>query len=698
MNRNSSLQSFLLGRIVTRIFFVLSLMLFILNSSSKAQQMVQVKAYNKELQPYGAINISINGGANVLLDEDGTAFAELSASQIPVKSIGIENQSLEAASWKLSKGILEIIVRKKNYRLVPIQFKNSRGSPLNDVEITFTGQKVFTATANEEGIVNLPLALDEKIVSIDQFNISGYKANNLRQADRKYIITADKIAITLYQEQDDKKAQQNLSKEYFSNFDLKNLDSIQSLTVFYSIFKNFEMDDLSEQELKRIDAKFESLVGELEAAVDRRNAITVMNNISDTTYLRDDIQNLQKQARLESSLLVQQRKEFEDKIAIVNEKLEQGFDNLNKEQRADLLKDINQLEQLLIANESQFYKNQSSYQQIINSLREQFFNFEELEGKLSGSEAERLKERELFRKRILAISGVVLLFTILIVLLVYFSFRLKKQKKDLAQANIEVQNMNDNLETIVHDRTKLLEQTFTELDTVLYRASHDLRAPVCSIAGLCNIANITSFEPNEVIDRMVVTNNDMDKLLKKLSIISEIHQPGNFSELRLRESIDKVAAIYQPAIEESNIHFEVDCPQDLTLNTIPNLIEIILSNLLENAIYYCLIKPKTNYSIKLKAYIYEGQLLITLFDNGIGVEASIKNQLFDMFFRGTEFSKGNGLGLYIVNKAVRALSGKVMVESEPGKFSRFMVQLPLEGAEEYAFSFLRNNYGEYSYH
>lgn len=697
MNRNINLQSFLSGKSILLILSILSLMLFIFTSGALAQQMVQVKAYNKELQPYGNINISINGGSYFLLDDKGTAFTDLSRSQIPVKSINIENQSLEAASWKLSKGILEIIIRTKNYRLVPIQFKNSRGNSLNDVEITFTGQKVFTATTNKEGIINLPLALDEKIVTLNQFKISGYKPNNLTQADLKYIITADKIAITLYNKEDSR-TQQNLNEEFFSNFDLKNLDSIQSLTVFYSVFKNFNMDKLSQEDLQRIDAKFESLVGELEDAVNRRNAITVMNNISDTTYLQDDIQNLQKQARLESNLLVQQRKEFEDKIAIVNEKLEQGFDNLNKEQRAELLIDINQLEQLLIANESQFYKNQSSYQQIINSLREQFFDFEELEGKLSGSEAERLKEKELFRKRILAISGVVLLFTILIVLLVYFSFRLKKQKKDLALANIEVQNMNDNLETIVHDRTKLLEQTFTELDTVLYRASHDLRAPVCSIAGLCNIANITSFEPNEVIERMVLTNNDMDRLLKKLSIISEIHQPGNFSEVRLSEIIDKVAAIYRPAIVENNIHFEIDCPQELTLHTIPNLIEIILSNLLENAIYYCLIKPNTDYSIKLKAYIYEEQLLITLFDNGIGVESSIKNQLFDMFFRGTEFSKGNGLGLYIVNKAVRALNGKVMVESEPGKFSRFVVHLPLKGAQVYAFSFLRNNYGDYSYH
>jgi signal transduction histidine kinase len=50
--------------------------------------------------------------------------------------------------------------------------------------------------------------------------------------------------------------------------------------------------------------------------------------------------------------------------------------------------------------------------------------------------------------------------------------------------------------------------------------------------------------------------------------------------------------------------------------------------------------------------------------------------LFDMFFKGNENSKGNGLGLYIVLKSIKALKGEVEVESQPGHYSKFIVTLP----------------------
>jgi signal transduction histidine kinase len=49
-----------------------------------------------------------------------------------------------------------------------------------------------------------------------------------------------------------------------------------------------------------------------------------------------------------------------------------------------------------------------------------------------------------------------------------------------------------------------------------------------------------------------------------------------------------------------------------------------------------------------------------------------------MFFKGNENSKGNGLGLYIVQKSVQALEGKITVESEPDRYTKFIVSLPLK--------------------
>jgi signal transduction histidine kinase len=75
--------------------------------------------------------------------------------------------------------------------------------------------------------------------------------------------------------------------------------------------------------------------------------------------------------------------------------------------------------------------------------------------------------------------------------LIYFGGVLRKQKKQLIAANTEVKRINENLEGLVFERTHLLENLNSELDTFLYRASHDMRTPVRSILGLCHITTMT---------------------------------------------------------------------------------------------------------------------------------------------------------------------------------------------------------------
>jgi signal transduction histidine kinase len=82
--------------------------------------------------------------------------------------------------------------------------------------------------------------------------------------------------------------------------------------------------------------------------------------------------------------------------------------------------------------------------------------------------------------------------------------------------------------------------------------------------------------------------------------------------------------------------------------------------------------------VNLTAGIKGDQIEISVRDNGIGVGEDIAHRLFDMFFKGTEHSKGSGLGLYVVQKSVQALEGKIELESTVGDFTRFIVYLPLK--------------------
>ena len=69
-------------------------------------------------------------------------------------------------------------------------------------------------------------------------------------------------------------------------------------------------------------------------------------------------------------------------------------------------------------------------------------------------------------------------------------------------------------------------------------------------------------------------------------------------------------------------------------------------------------------------------IIISIEDNGLGILKEQHEKIFDMFYRGSEKSQGNGLGLYLVKKAVQKLHGKINIESEEGKYACFTISLP----------------------
>ncbi|MFN9800342.1 MAG: sensor histidine kinase, partial [Bacteroidota bacterium] len=72
----------------------------------------------------------------------------------------------------------------------------------------------------------------------------------------------------------------------------------------------------------------------------------------------------------------------------------------------------------------------------------------------------------------------------------------------------------------------------------------------------------------------------------------------------------------------------------------------------------------------------EGRVVIHADDNGQGIAAEAIPSLFDMFYHATDKSLGTGIGLYIVREALRRMGGTISLASEPGKGSRFTIDLP----------------------
>jgi signal transduction histidine kinase len=629
------------------------------------KSMVQIKIFDQQLKSVSNLSISINGKEFIPV-AGKSIFAEVLAQDLPPKSIKINKEELEAESWNYSKGTLEIIVRKKNYRVVSIQVINPQGKPIPNLAVVYNGQKKFSNTTNASGLFEIALPLDETL-NLHDFIIQGYRTLTISESDNRKMLHVE--AVNTSKPKSDSPVEKPI---FLKNFSLDQLDSISSLTVFYSIFKNYDISKLDASVRERIDAKFNQLVNNLK----KNNNKEIISKISDSSFVNGDIKKLVEQARFENELLNNFRNDFDEKIKIINEKLANGASTLDASERDMLLNDLNVLEEVLQQNENKFYKNISDYRNILSSLKASFFDIQNLEKKLTVSESKRLEEQKAFRNKAIVFVAITIVFGLLIVMLVLQRFQLKKQRENLIVANKEIKDINDNLEKLVYERTRLLIDAHSEMDIFLYRSSHDLRAPICSIIGLCNLAAKNNVS-DDLIGRIYHTAFKMDKLLNKLRFISEINQPSNYSQISLLEKIEFTKRQFGKFINENKIKFVVDCPENIRFYSYAHLVEIIIYHLVDNALFFSSIKLNNHPEVVINAKLENDELVVSVYDNGIGIDENIRTRLWDMFFVGHELSHGNGLGLYIVTKSIRALNGRIDLDSVIDEYTAFVITIPV---------------------
>ncbi|MBX2956694.1 MAG: hypothetical protein KF846_11085 [Cyclobacteriaceae bacterium] len=635
---------------------------------AQTKQRVQVKAFDQQLKPYKNLELLINNSIKVNTGERGYDFVEMSESDFPIRSVQVNNEGLEPASWNFSKGILEITVRKKNYRLVPVLVVTDQQQPVAKIEVTYTGVRRLKVVTNNDGRIELPLDPDEQMGSMDQFIIVGYRPMSLVSRNNTYTLTISRI---IQEESKQVVPSPEATKPSYQRT-LDQLDTTKSLSSFYQVIRDIPLNDLREEDKRIVDGRFNTLLRAMQESVRAERPARVY--ISDTSAVSEDLRLLIEQANRESQELENQRVEFELQIGALNRKFSSGLADLDPESREKLLGEIAILERIIRENDSRFTSNQSEFKRILDELKEKYFDISTLETRLTESEALRLQEQREFRQRILIALGVVALFSILIVLLIRLSARLRSQKKKLTVANNEIRMINANLENIVSKRTKMLREANAELDTFLYKASHDLRTPVASIYGLCSLADHIPKE--ELLGKILDSNTRMDRLLISLNVISEINQPSDYGEVSLREAAERILKKFTADIKRNNVQVLFSCPDIISIKTYPHLLEVVITNMVDNALFFGSLSDVTEQRLAVSIAQAGEQIEITVEDNGIGIDESVRPNIFNMFFKGTEQSRGNGLGLYILSRCLRPMKGNVSVDSKTGAYSRFTVQLP----------------------
>jgi PAS domain S-box-containing protein len=237
---------------------------------------------------------------------------------------------------------------------------------------------------------------------------------------------------------------------------------------------------------------------------------------------------------------------------------------------------------------------------------------------------------------------------------------------------------NNKLAIALQERNEDLSKINAELDRFVYSASHDLRAPIASLLGLIEVA------------RMEVNMENMGRLLdmqqKSLQRLDHFIKDIVDHSRNTRLQVESVEVNFKNIIEGAFEHLQfmenanrirktVVVEQKKEFFTSPTRVEIILNNLISNAMKYAdLRKPDPNIEVRVKTTSKVAE--IRIIDNGEGIPTDAKPKIFDMFYRASANGIGSGLGLYIVKEAIEKVGGSIVVYSEYGKGTEFVVEIP----------------------
>lgn len=218
------------------------------------------------------------------------------------------------------------------------------------------------------------------------------------------------------------------------------------------------------------------------------------------------------------------------------------------------------------------------------------------------------------------------------------------------------------------------------------KVSHELRSPLSIIHQqlamvLRKNASKDNDNSSQILGRAKEKTQTLISMISDLLDIARIESGSSgqpLSKIRVDDLLEKIIAFMVAQATEKDQQLTLDVPAENIPPVIadPIALESVFGNLIANAIKYTPEKGK----ISVKADVEQGRVVVSVKDNGYGIEEQHLSKIFEKFYRikdeNTRLINGTGLGLPIVKSLVEAAGGNIVVNSNPGEGSEFIVQLP----------------------
>ncbi|MFT4738244.1 MAG: signal transduction histidine kinase [Cyclobacteriaceae bacterium] len=228
------------------------------------------------------------------------------------------------------------------------------------------------------------------------------------------------------------------------------------------------------------------------------------------------------------------------------------------------------------------------------------------------------------------------------------------------------------------EKADVIQKKNLELDSFFHRITHDLKSPVTVLKRIEYVmqeeGDVSTYQDVQAdfTDQVRNLEHIMDELVRitRMNHLSEIKEEIDFEKL-IFDCINS----YKFLVNFDSVRIDRHVEKGISFTAEWALVNAIFQSLIENAIKFAdLEKPQPKVSISVKKKT--GQLILSVVDNGLGMSEAAMASLQDMLYRPNKQIKGEGLGLFILYRAVENLGGKINFKSTLGTGTTFDIHLP----------------------
>ncbi|MEJ5996294.1 HAMP domain-containing sensor histidine kinase [Pedobacter sp. Du54] len=262
------------------------------------------------------------------------------------------------------------------------------------------------------------------------------------------------------------------------------------------------------------------------------------------------------------------------------------------------------------------------------------------------------------------------------VLLIYFTINyIRKnydtEKKAVLDRNIAIENQKLELERLNSEKDKLFSIV-----------THDLRTPLNSIQSYLELLSMSELDEDErkiLKKRLLEITKDTSAMLTNVLSWSKTQMEGTHAELislKVKNALISGLSIERNLSLKKGVNFEIACDDDLAIIADKNMFELVLRNLVNNAIKF----TSSGGLVRISATKKDSECHIVVKDNGLGIDPKQQEKLFQLKAAstyGTNNERGVGVGLLLCKEFTDLQGGKIGFESKLGEGSSFYLSFKL---------------------